>query len=167
MFKSQKSHNFSPPDLTSGEISQYSLWSQLTAPGLSPIEREIITCALNIFNANSNNANNPSMFAKQPPPMSNNLFPPAPQGNPTNVAATQALHQLMQHQLKAANTLNAPPIPIPQTSPLSPVPPPLDPHLLFQHQAAVAANKQLRLSPLPAGKNSLKFPHIFLLAIPE
>ena len=92
------------------------------------------------------------MYAKQPPPMSNNLFPPSPQGNPTNVAATQALHQLMQHQLKAANTLNAPPIPIPQTSPLSPVPP-LDPHLLFQHQAAVAANKQLRLSPLPAGKN--------------
>lgn len=150
-------------ELTSGEISQYNLWQRLTAPGLSPIEREIITCALNIFNANSNNANNPNMFAKQPPPpMSNNLFPPPPQGNPTNVAATQALHQLMQHQMKAANTLTAP-IPIPQTSPLSPVPP-LDQHLLFQHQAAVAANKQMRLSPLPAGRQFVVF---IYFAIPE
>jgi hypothetical protein len=126
------------------------LWQRLTAPGLSHIDHEIITCALNIFNANSNNGNAANMFAKQPPPpMTNNMFPPQqqqPQGNPANA---QALHQLMQ--MKAANALTAPiPIP-PQTSPLSPVPP-LDQHLLFQHQAAVAANKQLRLSPLPAGK---------------
>lgn len=88
------------------------------------------------------------MFAKQPPPVSNNLFP-----------ATQAPHQLMQHQMKAANTLTAPPISIPQTSPLSPVPPPLDQHLLFQHQAAVA-NKQLRLSLLPAGKKFVVFNYL-------
>lgn len=120
-------------ELTSGEISQYNLWQRLTAPGLSPIEREIITCALNIFNANSNNGNAASMFSKQP----HNIFPP-PQANPSNAAAAQR------------NFLTAPiPIP-PQASPLSPVPP-LDQHLLFQHQAAVAANKQLRLSPLPAG----------------
>jgi hypothetical protein len=89
---------------------------------------------LNIFNANSNNGNAANMFAKQP----HNLFPPPPQqANPTNAAAQR-------------NFLSAPiPIP-PQASPLSPVPP-LDQHLLFQHQAAVAANKQLRLSPLPAG----------------
>lgn len=126
--------------MTSGEISQYNLWQRLTAPGLSPIEREIITCALNIFNANSNNGNATNMFAKQQP---HNLFqPPPPQANPNNAAAAQR------------NFLTAPiPIP-PQASPLSPVPP-LDQHLLFQHQAAaaaVAANKQLRLSPLPAGK---------------
>lgn len=142
--------------MTSGEISQHNLWQRLLAPGLSPIEREIITCALNIFNANSNNAN---IFAKQQqqqPGMSNNLFPPSPQGNPTNataaaVATQQALHQLMQQQMKVAASAGAPiPMP-PQTSPLSPVPPTaLDQHLLFQHQAA---NKQLRLSPLPAGKN--------------
>lgn len=120
--------------MTSGEISQYNLWQRLTAPGLSPIERDIITCALNIFNANSNNGN-AGMFAKQP----HNLFPPGPpQANPTNATAQR-------------NFLTAPiPIP-PQASPLSPVPP-IDQHLLFQHQAAVSANKQLRLSPLPAGK---------------
>lgn len=142
-------------ELTSGEISQYNLWQRLTAPGLSPIEREIITCALNIFNANSGNA-----FPKQPigSNLTNNLFPQAAAAGPLggnqnpNVTTTQALHQLMQQQMKT-NTLAAPiPMPVaPQTSPLSPVPP-LDQHLLFQHQAAVAANKQLRLSPLPAGK---------------
>lgn len=97
----------------------------MTTPGLSPIERDIITSALNIFNANSNNGNS-GLFPKQIPPISgNNLFP----------------------QMKT-NALSAP-IPMPQGSPLSPVPPALDQHLLFQHQAAAAANK-LRLSPLPA-----------------
>lgn len=110
------------PELTSGEISQYSLWQRLTTPGLSPIERDIITSALNIFNANSNNGNS-GLFPKQIQPIgANNLFP----------------------QMKP-NALSAP-IPMPQGSPLSPVPPPMDQHLLFQHQAA----NKLRLSPLPA-----------------
>jgi hypothetical protein len=140
--------------LTSGDVSQYTLWQRLTAPGLSPIEREIITCALNIFNTNSSNGN-AGIFPKQQP-IGNNLFPQAgPLGSNQNPSATQAaLHQLLQQQMK---TNLAAPIPMPpQTSPLSPVPP-LDQHLLFQHQAAVAANKQLRLSPLPAGKHSLLF----------
>jgi hypothetical protein len=51
----------------------------------------------------------------------------------------------------------AAPIPMPQTSPLSPVPPAIDQHLLFQHQAAAVAANKLRLSPLPAGgKNRVK-----------
>lgn len=130
--------------MTSGEISQYTLWQRLTAPGLTPIERDIITCALNVFNANSNNGS-AGIFPKQP--IAPNLFP---QTAPIAPTQNKALHQLMQHQIKT-NTLAAPiPIP-PQTSPLSPVPP-LEQHLLYQHQAAVAANKQLRLSPLPAGK---------------
>jgi hypothetical protein len=146
--------------LTSGEISQYNLWQRLTAPGLAPIEREIITCALNIFNTNSNNGN-AGLFPKQQS-MANNLFPQTgPLGASQNPNATQAaLHQLLQQQMKTNNL--AAPIPMPpQTSPLSPVPP-LDQHLLFQHQAAaVAATKQLRLSPLPAGKY---FFHSLLLA---
>jgi hypothetical protein len=116
-------------ELNSGEITQFSLWQRLSTPGLSPIERDIYTSALNIFNANSNNGNS-GMFSKQIPPIgANNLFP----------------------QMKPNLTA---PIPMPQGSPLSPVPPVLDhaildQHLLFQHQAAAAANK-LRLSPLPA-----------------
>lgn len=116
-------------DLTSGEITQYSLWQRLTTPGLSPIERDIITSALNIFSANSNPNGNAGMFPKQIQQQigGNNLFP----------------------QMKATA-----PIPMPQGSPLSPVPPPMDQHMLFQQQAAAAANK-LRLSPLPAaGKAS-------------
>ncbi|KAG5673640.1 hypothetical protein PVAND_003669 [Polypedilum vanderplanki] len=138
-------------ELTSGEISQYNLWQRLTAPGLTPIEREIITCALNIFNTNSNNGNT-GIFSKQQQPVANNIFPQAgPLNTNQNANATQAaLHQLLQQQQQMKTNLAAPiPIP-PQASPLSPVPP-LDQHLLFQHQAAVAANKQLRLSPLPAG----------------
>lgn len=122
-------------ELTSGEISQYNLWQRLTAPGLTPIEREIITSALNIFNANSNNGNS-GLFPKQ-------IQPPAAIYQP---AAAQ--NAMMMNALTA---------PIQGGSPLSPVPP-LDQHLLFQHQAAAAAaaaaaNKQLRLSPLPAGKS--------------
>ncbi|XP_070503430.1 myb-like protein I isoform X2 [Chironomus tepperi] len=137
-------------ELTSGELSQYTLWQRLTAPGLTPIERDIITCALNVFNTNSNNGNS-GMFPKQTIGPNPNLY--SQSGPiPTNQNASQ-LHQLMQHQMKAS-TLTAPiPIP-PQTSPLSPVPP-IEPHLLFQHQAAVAANKQLRLSPLPASGFSM------------
>lgn len=127
-------------DLSSGEISPYTLWQRIAAPNLSPIERDIITSALNIFNANNNaNGNSANMFNKQQqsmPPMgaANNLFP----------------------QMKP-NALSAP-IPMPQGSPLSPVPPPLDQHLLFQHQAAAAAaNKQLRLSPLPAAGKLMSF----------
>lgn len=80
------------------------------------MDREIISAALNIFNANGNAVGG---FVKP-----NNLFA----------------------QLKG------PQMPIPQqSSPLSPVPPPIDPHLLFQHQAqAAAAANKLRLSPLPA-----------------
>lgn len=135
--------------MTSGEISQYTLWQRLTAPGLSPIEREIITCALNIFNTNSNNGN-AGIYSKQQP-VANTMFPQAgPINANQNANANQAaLHQLLQQQMK---TNLAAPIPMPpQASPLSPVPP-IDQHLLFQHQAAVAANKQLRLSPLPTGK---------------
>lgn len=99
----------------------------MAAPNLSPIERDIITSALNIFNANNNS--NSGMFPKQMQPMGGaSMFPQ--QMNPNALAA---------------------PIPMPQGSPLSPVPPPIDQHLLFQHQAAAAAAKQLRLSPLPAG----------------
>lgn len=146
MFDCSKLLHISILDLTSGDVSQYSLWQRLTAPGLSPAEREYITCALNVFNANSNNSS-AGIFPKQSIPSAPNLFP---QSGPIAPNQGQALHQLMQHQMKA-NTLTAPiPIP-PQTSPLSPVPP-LDQHLLFQHQAAVAANKQMRLSPLPTGK---------------
>lgn len=112
-------------DLSSGEMSQYSLWQRLTAPGLSHIERDIITSALNVFNANNNANSNSAMFQKPVGP--NNLFP----------------------QMKP-NALSAP-IPMPQGSPLSPVPPPMDQHILFQHQAAAAAANQLRLSPLPTG----------------
>jgi hypothetical protein len=98
----------------------------LAAPGLSTIEREIVSTALNMFNANSNANGNSAMFQKQMQPIGNsNLFPMKP------------------------NALTAP-IPMPQGSPLSPVPPPLDQHLLFQHQAAAAAASKLRLSPLPA-----------------
>lgn len=115
-------------DLSSGEMSQYSLWQRLTTPGLSHIERDIITSALNVFNANSNvNGSNSVMFPKTVG--LNNHFP----------------------QMKP-NALSAP-IPMPQGSPLSPVPPPLDQHLLFQHQAAAAAANKLRLSPLPAAGN--------------
>lgn len=98
---------------------------------------------MNVFNTNSNNGNS-GIFPKQTIGPNPNLY--SQTGPiPTNQNASQ-LHQLMQHQMKAS-TLTAPiPIP-PQTSPLSPVPP-IEPHLLFQHQAA--ANKQLRLSPLPA-----------------
>jgi translation initiation factor 4E transporter len=140
-------------ELTSGELSQYTLWQRLTAPGLTPIERDIITCALNVFNTNSNNGNS-GMFPKQTIGPNPNLY--SQSGPiPTNQNASQ-LHQLMQHQMKAS-TLTAPiPIP-PQTSPLSPVPP-IEPHLLFQHQAAVAANKQLRLSPLPASGMPQRIP---------
>lgn len=71
------------------------------------------------------------MFPKQMQPIGpNNLFP----------------------QMKP-NALSAP-IPMPQGSPLSPVPPPMDQHLLFQHQAAAAAANKLRLSPLPAAGES-------------
>jgi hypothetical protein len=102
------------------------LWQRLTTPGLSPIERDIITSALNIFNANSANGN------------FQNMFPPMKQ-----------------------NPLGAP-IPMPQGSPLSPVPPPLDQHLLFQHQAAAVAANKLRLSPLPTGgKNRPRFSLVF------
>lgn len=95
------------------------LYQRLASQGLSPIEREIISAALNIFNANGNAVSgSQAMFGKP-----NNLF----------------------QQLKG------PQIPIPaQGSPLSPVPPSIDPHLLFQHQAATAAASKLRLSPLPA-----------------
>lgn len=50
--------------------------------------------------------------------------------------------------------MKGPPIPIPQGSPLSPVPPSIDQHILFQHQAAAAANAKLRVSPLPAAGKS-------------
>jgi hypothetical protein len=110
-------------ELNSGEISQYSLWQRLTTPGLSPIERDIITSALNIFNANSNANGN---FSK-PIGANNTLFPSM---KPNALAA---------------------PIPMPQGSPLSPVPLQVEQHLLFQHQAAAAAANKLRLSPLPAG----------------
>jgi hypothetical protein len=109
-------------ELTSGEVSQFTLWQRVSQQGLSQIEREIIITALNIFNANSNAVGNAGVFQKP-----NNLFP----------------------QMKG------PPIPIPQQgSPLSPVPPSIDQHILFQHQAAAAAaNAKLRVSPLPtAGK---------------
>lgn len=114
-------------ELNSGDISQYTLWQRLTTQGLSPIERDILTSALNIYNANNANGN-PAMFQKQiqQPIGANNLFPPM-----------------------KPNALSAP-IPMPQASPLSPVPPSLDQHLLFQHQAAAAAASKLRLSPLPA-----------------
>lgn len=104
-------------------MSQYTLWQRLATPNLSPIERDIISSALTIFSASSNANGNNAMFSK---PIQPNLFP----------------------QMKA-NALSAP-IPMPQGSPLSPVPPPLDQHLLFQHQAAAAAANKLRLSPLPA-----------------
>lgn len=108
--------------MTSGEISQLNLYQRLASQGLPPIEREIITTALNIFNANNNAVGGNSAIFGKP----NNLFP----------------------QMKGT------PIPIqPQGSPLSPVPPPIDPHLLFQHQAAAAAANKLRLSPLPAAGN--------------
>jgi hypothetical protein len=80
-----------------------------------------------MFNANNNANGNSAMFQKPMQPIGgNNLFP------------------------MKANALSAP-IPMPQGSPLSPVPPQLDQHLLFQHQAAAAAAaSKLRLSPLPA-----------------
>jgi hypothetical protein len=111
--------------LTSGDVSQFTLWQRVSQQGLPQIEREIIISALNIFNANSNAVGNAGVFQKP-----NNLFP----------------------QMKG------PPIPIPQGSPLSPVPPSIDQHILFQHQAAAAAaNAKLRVSPLPtAGKLNMK-----------
>lgn len=116
-------------ELASGDMSQYNLWQRLTTPGLSPIERDIITSALNIYNSNNPNGN-AGLYPKQAG--ANNLFP---QMKPTA------------------------PIPMPQGSPLSPVPPPLDQHLLFQHQAAAAVANKLRLSPLPAaGKQSIVIP---------
>lgn len=111
--------NFLHLELTSGEISQYSLWQRLTAPGLSLVERDIITSALNFFNSNNN------------PNGSSGIFP---------------------KQIGTGNLMMKPPatIPMPQGSPLSPVPLSLDQHLLFQHQAAAVAANKLRLSPLPA-----------------
>lgn len=112
-------------ELSTGEIAQYTLWQRLTTPGMSHIERDIITSALNVFNANSNaSGNNSAMF-------------------PKTVALNNHFSQMK------TNTLSAP-IPMPQGSPLSPVPPSMDQHLLFQHQAAAAAANKLRVSPLPA-----------------
>lgn len=111
------------------------------------MERDIITASLNMY-ANMNTLQQPI------PQMGGNIFP-AP-GNHPAVAAV-AIHQIMQQQMK--NTLTAP-IPLPQTSPMSmsPVPPIGGPdfnqQLFIQNQAAAAAaasNKQMRLSPLPAG----------------
>lgn len=112
------------------------------------MERDIITASLNMY-ANMNTLQQPI------PQMGGNIFP-APGNHPA--VAVAAIHQIMQQQMK--NTLTAP-IPLPQTSPMSmsPVPPIGGPdfnqQLLFQNQAAAAAaaasNKQMRLSPLPAG----------------
>ena len=108
------------------------------------MERDIITTSLNVY-ANMNTLQQPI------PQMGGNIFP-APGNHPA--VAVAAIHQILQQQMK--NTLTAP-IPLPQTSPMSmsPVPPIGGPdynqQLLFQNQAVAASNKQMRLSPLPAG----------------
>lgn len=133
----------------------------MSQPGIPAMERDIITASLNMY-ANINTLQQPI------PQMGGNIFP-APGNHPT--VAVAAIHQIMQQQMK--NTLTAP-IPLPQTSPMSmsPVPPIGGPdynqQLLFQNQAAAAAaaasNKQMRLSPLPAGNclnyNSLYYTYL-------
>lgn len=144
------------PDLNSGEISIYNLWTRLSNQSISPMEREIINAVLNIFNSNQGgnaSGTSPNMMIQKQPMAA--LFqqqqPPIPP--PIQVSP-------MQQQQMKSNSLNIQPapIPIPPASALSPLPPPnqggdFNQHLLFQHQANA---KQLRVSPLPPGDYSSK-----------
>lgn len=121
------------------------------------MEREIINAALHVFNANQNanvGGTSPNIMLQKQPQMAAlfkqqaqqpQMIPPPIQVGP---------------QIKANNlNIQPAPIPIPPASALSPLPlsnqgGDFNQHLLFQHQA----NKQLRVSPLPPGKN-----HVFCL----
>jgi hypothetical protein len=119
------------------------------------MEREIITTALNIYNANNsgnNSGSSPNVLLQkqQQQQQMAALFQQQQPQQPPIIPPIQVSPLLSQNPKPA-------PIPIPPASALSPLPPTqagdFNQHLLFQHQGG----KQLRVSPLPPGK-SQKFP---------